>query len=523
MKHRKSKLQNQILDSLKDYQWKNQAEISRLIKAHPSSVSRSIKKLVEQGAVVKKGAEYKKRGVTIEDLTVRSGDSKVTEIYPKGRSNKKRPVSTYDYFSHIHAGAFQDRLNMLMSGPAKVLGDFADRLNSTLAPLSDLSLRLDVPLMPELDAIKQSLAEAGDAIKITEEMERAKEVFDLNYREQLKIYQEQARELQSVLGGERLKQVRELQSALEGLRVSEDLLKLKDQMASISELTHTGISTLIDLSHIQNELDELGNVQRAISSIMESSFNNCRSGIDAIISTDLEKIYSLEPPTYGADLVDLVKASTNNMNKYIKTYIDSGMENVLIREPKLFKDLELNSLIFKDMGYSFHDLTYYRTETTDERDDESDLIEIGQDYDFVELLNELDPKYARQWNGALHALNSDNPDRISQTAHSLRELHDHIIRDYAPEEEVRRYKDIENGVRVERRHRVDYIFKGKSQSEIKLVMSFTDTWLQLVNHHIKICHTGELFPSWLPLESTIKMSRALLFCLGLQIKTSRKN
>lgn len=64
-----------------------------------------------------------------------------------------------------------------------------------------------------------------------------------------------------------------------------------------------------------------------------------------------------------------------------------------------------------------------------------------QDFDELHNLlneNEYDPRYAQMLRGSEEALEKEGPDRLSQAAHSMRDLFDQIIRSLAPSEVVRK-------------------------------------------------------------------------------------
>jgi len=383
---------------------------------------------------------------------------------------------------------------MLNETPAKRFEELVNRLDQQLKPLHHLEdilntiniATLDIPTVSEFATLQDTSVDLGT----------------LN-------------DLKVDLGN-----LNELKSAVEGLQSSEELLNLKDQIHNLGEITRIGSSTLEKLSSMKIEFDEFTNLQNRLGSSIENSINNYQIGLDSILSTDLEKIYKLKSSIYEGELVNAVKGLTINMDEYVKSSIGFGMEHVLLKEPYLIKDLELNSLIFKDIGHSFHELTYFPSDTREDQDQEPDIADLEDEYELEDLLNDLNPNYARKYNGTLHALTSDSPDGISQAAHSLRELHEHIIRDYAPDEEVRNYKGLDNNTKIHRSHRVEFIFRDKSKSENKLVTSFTETWVLLVDHHIKVCHTGEFQTNWLRMKHTIMMSETMIYELCIQIKKS---
>lgn len=507
MKYRRSKLQRRILESLSGNKSKSQAQIAKMVEAHPASVSRSIKKLIEQGVIIKYGSLYKKKGVSIENLRDKSRKAKVPGLHPKNSFTEGRDyISTFELFN-----------NRLNDYNKNIIG-FENIFNNTAVKrFEELMTRLDTQLKPlhELDTLLNSINIPN--IKLTSESE-------------ITALQDASAKLDTLNDlNLDLNSLNELKSTINRIQPLDELIELKDEICNLGEITRIGSSTLNELSSMQIELDKLNDLQMKLALSFENSIINYETGLDSILSTNFDNIKKIGPLVNRRELTNAIKGLTINMHDYVKSTVGLGIEHILTNEPYIVSELEINSSIFKDFGHSFKDLLHLTRETItedyEEVTDDSENDYVLTDIDSLEcndrlvaLLNELDPKYAKKYQGALHVIDTDSPDAISQAAHSLRELHDQIIRDYVNDEELRIFKKLNEDERVTRKHRLEFIYRDKSRTEIKLVNSFADTWILLVDSHLKVCHTGESHPSWLRIEQIIRMSENMIYEVCIEIR-----
>lgn len=97
-----------------------------------------------------------------------------------------------------------------------------------------------------------------------------------------------------------------------------------------------------------------------------------------------------------------------------------------------------------------------------------DLLEsIRRRRDFVHRnleteLKNLDEKYFKMWDGSWKAVNSDNPDKIRQSANSMRELFRTLLHDYSDDKQIREENLLTTKGDITRRQRLSFILKNSS-------------------------------------------------------------
>ena len=91
--------------------------------------------------------------------------------------------------------------------------------------------------------------------------------------------------------------------------------------------------------------------------------------------------------------------------------------------------------------------------------------DAGEDWELMQLLERINPKFAEVYSGALKALESDNPERPRHVLTSLRELANHLLRELAPPDPLEKWidsrgdADLRNRGKPTRRAKIIYIMR----------------------------------------------------------------
>jgi len=75
-------------------------------------------------------------------------------------------------------------------------------------------------------------------------------------------------------------------------------------------------------------------------------------------------------------------------------------------------------------------------------------------------LRNLDASYFKKWDGSWKAINSDNPDKVSQSANSIRELFTKITHDYSNDQQIMKEYSLAKKGDITRRQRLSFILKN---------------------------------------------------------------
>jgi hypothetical protein len=114
-----------------------------------------------------------------------------------------------------------------------------------------------------------------------------------------------------------------------------------------------------------------------------------------------------------------------------------------------------------------------------------------QDYpfQFSKALETVGKKHKIKWDGAWATLYSDSPDRLSQAAHSGRELLMQILADLAPDEMFSKEELARNGVKKPtKKMRITKLIEHHGESAVEWVNAISEGNEAAYKHLLKICH-----------------------------------
>lgn len=540
MNHRRSKLQKEILEILKDRKVRTQAQIAEITGANPSSVSRSIKKLVEQDLIIKESAGYVKKGVTLEELTIKNSRGVISEQYPETTSdkvNKGTPISTFDEYHRRNIESAINKFKVTIPRPLQQLEEISERLNSVLNPLSNIADLFNTIDSTQLEEIKKVVSEFDESknrlgIPNIESMRVdlgldsiqkmrshlghtiQEEIGNINKstKEKLDSYNnlelERARTAINALGN-----VDELKNSVEELQKTLGSSQLKSQIENLAEITRMGSSSLNQMISTENAFNTLHDLENNFRLSLDRTIVNYEYGLNFILDTDLSKIYSIEPPpSIGEELFDAIKESSSKMEEFIRFNLGDNMNDLIPRIPEIATSLELASLTYRDMGFSFHNLILPSEEKFEEQEYEVVNDIVRGPIEFKAFLLKIDPKYVDMWEGAWITINTNNPDRVRQSIHSMRTLFDCFIRDHASDEQVREYNNLTSDETVTRKHKIKFILKGSSKDAVELVESYANTFKLQLDYLHKVSHTKELTDT-LSIKGVLRLCEDLIYLI----------
>lgn len=533
MKYRKSKLQKEILEILKDHKVKTQAEISKILGANPSSISRSIKKLVERGLIRKESGGYIKKGASIEELTIRSSGGVNLERHSPITIDKHNPRmhnSTFDEYNRKSIEGVINRLNITIPRPIQQLEDMANRLHNVLTPLSNIAGFINTIDIAQLDEIKRAV----------EGIEESKRLSGLSTIENMKtdIGLDKLAEIEMNLGDSIQKELDEInkstieqakmalisslgdfdeiKSSLEEIRKTLANPQLTNQYKSIAEIAGIGASALSQIIQTENAFDTLQAVGNDFRLSLERTFGNYQHGLESILNTDLNAMIGMEfPPLLSDKLIESMKETSLRMGELISNSLQGNIQDLIPVMPEISTRLELSSLTYRDMGFSYHNLILPSDDEYAEQEIDDEYEVVKDKTEFRALLMNLDPdsNYVAMWEGAWITVNTSNPDKVRQSIHSMRTMFDCILRDYAPDAKARQYNHITIGEIITRKHRLKYIMRDAPKDEIELVESCAKAFILQLDYLHKVSHTKEL-TNHLPVKYVLRLCEDLIYLVA---------
>lgn len=143
---------------------------------------------------------------------------------------------------------------------------------------------------------------------------------------------------------------------------------------------------------------------------------------------------------------------------------------------------------------------------------ESQLVLWGERVEWsAEVFQVLGPNFSSMWYGAWAVLESSNPDRIRQAAHSGRELLQQVLAKLAPDSAFTASEvlNINNNGTATRKMRVRKILSGSSKSTVGWVDAVAKALDETYSQLAAISHDRDTFP-----RSTEKQLAGLLITLG---------
>jgi len=228
----------------------------------------------------------------------------------------------------------------------------------------------------------------------------------------------------------------------------------------------------------QNSLELLGNQLSSRSLEFESQLNEM--WIKDLSTSDLQ-LGSISQIPWNEIGIAIV-SENDDMANIAKSFIDySNSYSTALQEFKI-DQIELPSVVPDLAARGFFITTdlikdIFTDESYNERE-ENKVIRYktynSVEDEFLSLLSELKPELYNIWIGARNALNSNNPDKNRHLAVSLRELFTHILRELAPDEEIKSWSinknDFHEG-KPTRKGRLRYIYRSISEDPLESVIS----------------------------------------------------
>ena len=265
-----------------------------------------------------------------------------------------------------------------------------------------------------------------------------------------------------------------LQSALGNISFLDGILKdaarshaLFDSLAGINPALSSHAFDAVRIANLEfGKLSGLSNITamleqiRDISPPWQAKLGSLGLGLQSITEAQLGlqaylgKVSSIsilaEKSFAGIDLSNLgIKLGLDDQ---LRAVLQSNVGSLSQSYADLFKSLDLphaNMLAFHPTITSFPPIEYYNDATVTEALT-SDSLDFSEEREAAELdisaenldalpqlLQTVQPDLVQMLDGARTALSSRNPDRVRHFAISLRELHTHVIKQLAPDAEVK--------------------------------------------------------------------------------------
>jgi len=520
MKYRKSKLQKEILELLKDHKPRTQKEISEIIGVNASSISRSIRKLIEQGQIRKDVGGYVKKGATIAQLTSRTISNNSDKYLDRESDESNRMAkSTFNDYYQKNIGSAISSLGLKIPRPIQQLEDMANRFHHIITPLNNLAALINTIDLDRFDEMKRAMEGIEESMRVSEitTLDSMKMDIGLNIlSEKMDTYTSIQNELDKINKSTEeankalvssLGSFDELKRSLEEIKIVADP-HVTNQYKSLAEIAGIGASTLNQMYQTEDAIDNIRAIEESFRLGMESTIENYQHGLESILNTDLKGILDVGiPPILSEELLESIKEASLSMNELITRNLQGNINELIPIMPEICRTLELSSLTYRDMGVSFRNLAPDPYEEYNEPAEHESTDET----EFRALLMNLDrdSHYVAMWEGAWITVNTSNPDKVRQSIHSMRTLFDCILRDYAPDAEARQYNHLSKDEIIARKHRLKYIMRGAPKDEIELVESYAKTFILQLDYLHKVSHT-KIFPNQLPVKYVLKLCEDII-------------